>query len=29
VVDVYVRAIDSKDFDQRLTKLEQDIAAGR
>jgi hypothetical protein len=29
VVDVYVRAIDSKDFDERLTKLEQDIAVGR
>ena len=28
-VDVYVRAIDSKDFDERLTKLEQDIATSR
>jgi hypothetical protein len=27
VVDVYVRAIDSKDFNERLTKLEQEIAA--
>jgi hypothetical protein len=27
VVDVYVRAVDSKDFDERLTALEQQIAA--
>jgi hypothetical protein len=27
VIDVYVRAIDSKGFDERLTKLEEEIAA--
>jgi hypothetical protein len=27
VIDVYVRAIDSKGFNERLTKLEQEIAA--
>jgi hypothetical protein len=27
VVDIYVRAIDSKGFNERLTKLEQEIAA--
>jgi hypothetical protein len=27
VIDVYVRAIDSKGFDERLTQLEQEIAA--
>jgi hypothetical protein len=26
VIDVYVRAMDTKGFDERLTKLEQDIA---
>ncbi|HEX2352825.1 MAG TPA: DUF5681 domain-containing protein [Xanthobacteraceae bacterium] len=27
VIDVYVRAMDSKGFDERLTKLEEQIAA--
>jgi hypothetical protein len=27
VIDVYVRAMDSKGFDERLTRLEQEVAA--
>jgi hypothetical protein len=29
IVDVYVRALDSKGFDERLTKLENEIAGTR